>query len=286
MSPIFVADHLALGHVLEHAIARQQLGPAVAVDVEGRHAFGVRAGTLAGDAGEHPLGGPLLDLPRIGRDVGDEERSGILVPVGQLRFARAFEVGHALVVVLGGAALLDGVALPGHVGLPILPRIPPPPDLVALPVAAEDEVRISVAVDVVDRSARLNRKVVLLDHVTIPAGLRPAIPHQGRPLLAKGEHEVVQSVLVEVRHHRRRLLPGGGWHGQIALAATQVQPTQARRLDGAEAIGRAGLFHGIGPRLRAARGNSLGTKGRQECHGHGDRGKCHEGGMTWVPGSQ
>ena len=61
------------------------------------------------------------------------------------------------------------MAFPGHVGLPVLARIPPPPDLVALPVAAEDQVRISVAVDVADRSAGFDRQEVLLDHVAVPS---------------------------------------------------------------------------------------------------------------------
>ena len=200
-----------------------------------------------------------------------------------MRFAGTFEVGDALVVVLGGAADLDGVPLPGHVGLPVLARIPPPPDLVALPVAAEDQVRISVAVDVADGAARFNGKEVFLDHVTVPSGLGPAIPHQGRPLLAEGEHEAVPSVLGEVRHDRGGLLPGSGWHGQIAVATAQVQPTQARRLDQAKLTRCTGLCHGIGMRVCVVRDNSRGGKKGQQSHRHRGRDGEHGGGSIRVP---
>ena len=59
-------------------IARKNFRPAVAVDIKARHALGVLARSLAGAAGKNALGRPFLNLAGPRRDLGDEERAGVL----------------------------------------------------------------------------------------------------------------------------------------------------------------------------------------------------------------
>src|SRR5262249_36899554 len=96
----------------------------------------------------------------------------------------------------------------------------PPPNLVALPIATENDVQIAVAVDVADGAARFDRQVILLDHVLIPAHVSSSIPNQSRSLLAEPENEVIDAIAVEIADDSSRLLGRtAGRNRQIASFA-------------------------------------------------------------------
>ncbi len=165
--------------VRKHVVAGKDLGPAISIDIVAGHALGVLARAFPRGAAEDAIRGPFVAVSRIGRNVGDEERAGPLVPVGDLRLASALEVGDALVVVLGLAGFLDRVPLPPRTRLPVRAGIAPPPDAIALPVAAEDQVGPAVAVDVVHGPSSFNGQEVRLDDQPVPA-LAPEGRYQTR----------------------------------------------------------------------------------------------------------
>src|SRR5207245_9704827 len=97
--------------------------------------------------------------------------------------SRPFEVSEDLVVVLMGAAPLDGVPFPGDVRIVVPARIAPPPDLIALVVCPKDDVGVAVAVDVVNRSAGFDGEKFFLNDVAAPtAGIAPIPDQRWRPL--------------------------------------------------------------------------------------------------------
>ena len=76
-----------------------------------------------------------------------------------------------------GVAVLDQAARPTLIV--IRTRIFPPPHVVATPVAAQDQVLIAVAVDVVKGSAGLDRHPFIFNHQARPAVVIPSIPDHG-----------------------------------------------------------------------------------------------------------
>ena len=104
--------------------------------------FRLAADVVVVDLGE----GPCIRMYWVCRGLGDEQAMGVLVPKDDLRATTAVQVGCYLVVVLGRSGVLDGVALPRLVEVRV--GVPPPPDLVALPVAGGDKVQVAVAIDV------------------------------------------------------------------------------------------------------------------------------------------
>ena len=145
-------------------------------------------------------------MARIGGDFSQEDLLRALVPESQLRFASAEEVPKHLVVMLGGPALLDQVPLPGHPGIEIRVRVFPPPYLTALPIAAKHEVGVAVAVNVINRPARLHRQTTRVDHITLPPSWPAPVPHQRGRGLAATNHKVISAVLVQVGYQRAGLL--------------------------------------------------------------------------------
>src|SRR5579859_2830429 len=114
---------------------------------------------------------------------------------------------------LRGPAFFDYVAFPGNIRIKMGVGIFPPPDFVALPIATEYNVRVTVAIDVIDRAAGFDGEEARVQHVTIPAGDVAAIPHQGRRNLAETNHEIISTVLVEVHHEGSGLLGRCPGHG-------------------------------------------------------------------------
>src|SRR5207248_9721235 len=141
---------------------------------------------------------PRLGAARIGRDVRDEQGSGALIPEDELRFASVFEVAENLIVMLGFPAFLDPMPRPGPVRVEIRIGILPPPDLVALPVAAEDDVEVAIAVDVLRRAAGLDREELRLDHATVPALVCAPIPEERWRFGAEADDEIHDAIPVEV----------------------------------------------------------------------------------------
>lgn len=74
--------------------------------------------------------------------------------------------------------------------------IAPPPNVSPLPIGAEDQIGMPVAVDIGDRPARLDREIILVDHIAIPTGGRAAIPNQGRRLLPERKHKIVPPIAI------------------------------------------------------------------------------------------
>ena len=71
---------------------------------------------------------------------------------------------------LCGAGVFYDVPDPGCVGVVIRIRVLPPPHLVPLVVASKDNIKIAIAVDVVERATRLDSKVCVVDNIFRPAG--------------------------------------------------------------------------------------------------------------------
>ncbi|MGC9999373.1 MAG: hypothetical protein ABSE21_04690 [Bryobacteraceae bacterium] len=93
-------------------------------------------------------------------------------------------------MVLISAAVLDEVPLPGDVRIEVWVRILPPPHLVVLGIASENEVQVAVAIDVKCRTASFDGKKILLDDVPVPAFRIAPVPHESGPNDTKTQHEV------------------------------------------------------------------------------------------------
>ena len=137
-------------------------------------------------------------MGRVGRDVGDIQRFRALVPENELRLAGVFEVAKNLVMVLRLAAFFDQMPLPGQFRVEIRIRILPPPDLVALVVATENDVGVAIPIDVAGRTAGLDGEELRLDHVTVPPRGGASIPDQRGPLDSEGDNEILHAILVEI----------------------------------------------------------------------------------------
>src|SRR5207248_9090327 len=131
-----------------------------------------------------------------------------------------------LVMVLGCAAIFDDVALPGNGRLEIRVRVFPPPDLFALPIAAEDQVGIAIAIDVIKCAAGFDGEKIFFNDVAVPAGGVPAIPNKGRGFFAEAEHKVIGAVLVEVGYESAGLLGRWAGDGESAIGAAKMLPSR------------------------------------------------------------
>src|SRR5262245_31776277 len=103
----------------------------------------------------------------------------------------------------------------------------PPPDLAALPVTAEDQVEIAVAIDVVRRAAGFDRQKIRFEDVPRPSGRSPAVPDERGCHLPEAENEVVDAIAVEIGDQRACLLSRRTGHWQFALRGRQVLPADA-----------------------------------------------------------
>src|SRR6266849_10595414 len=111
-------------------------------------------------------------------------------------------------------------------------RIFPPPNLVALVIAAEDEVQIAIAVDVENRAARFDGEKIFFDDVAVPTLRRAAIPDQRGRLLPETEHEIVHPIAVKIGNDGAGLLRGFAGHGQITVLAGEMLPFDFRGTGG------------------------------------------------------
>src|SRR5882757_8339676 len=100
----------------------------------------------------------------------------------------------------------------------------PTTKLHTLPVAAKDDVQISVAIDVVSHAASFDWKVIFLDRVGFPAGSSPAIPNEGGSLLAEADDKIFDSVAIKIAHQRARLFSRTSGRRQLAALAGKVCP--------------------------------------------------------------
>ena len=137
-----------------------------------------------------------------------------------------------LVMVLRLAALLNNAPFPRNVRVELRIRVLPPPHFVALPVPAKDQVEVAVAVDVIRHTARLNRQIIFIEHVAIPACCGAPIPHQRRRHLAEADHEIVDAVFIEISHHRTGLLSRRTRFWQLPFLAGKLLPLDLRRFNG------------------------------------------------------
>ena len=88
------------------------------------------------------------------------------------------------------AAFLDDVPFPGNVGIIVRIRIFPPPDFIALPIAAENNVRMAVPIDIANDAAGFDGQEIGFDDVAVPAVAVPAIPNQGRRRLRESSRQI------------------------------------------------------------------------------------------------
>src|SRR6266436_1371252 len=197
--------------MFEPIVSGQQVDNAVAINIGRGSTLGVfkAAGLIAAftrltrvNRGEWPR----LGVARIRGDIGNEERLGALIPEDKLSLAGLFEVAEYLIIMLSLAALFDDVTFPGHFWVELWIRILPPPNLIALPVATEDDVEVAIAVDIVHRAPGLNSQELRLDDVTIPIGRSSTVPNQGRGFGAETQNEILDAVLVQIRDNITGLL--------------------------------------------------------------------------------
>src|SRR6266496_1091584 len=144
--------------MLEPVIAREQIDRAVAIDVCRRRAFSVfeaaaLVAALARLSGIHRLKRPWPGVARVNGNVRDEKGFGALIPEDKLRLAGLLEIAEDLVVVLRLAGVFDHVPFPRDAWIKLWRRIFPPPNLVALPVSAKHDVEVSVAINIIGRTA-------------------------------------------------------------------------------------------------------------------------------------
>ena len=171
-------------------------------------------------------------MARVSGNGREENGFGALVPKGELGFACAEEIGDGLIVVLGGAAFLDEVSFPGNFGIEVREWIFPPPDFVALPIAAENDVGMAVAIDIANDAAGLDGEVVGFYDITIPAVRGAAIPDEGGGGLAKAEDEIVFAVFIEIAGDAAGLLGGGAGERKIAVGGGEMRPMEIGGVSG------------------------------------------------------
>src|ERR1700685_3482912 len=148
-------------------------------------------------------------MARVVRNFGKKYFLCALVPECQLRFARAKKIAEHLVMVLRCAAFFDDVPLPWNFWIELWIRIFPPPDLAALPVAAEHKVWIAVAIHVKNRASRFDGQKIRLNDIPFPIRSRPPVPDQRGSSLPETEHKIIRSVPVQIGDQRTGLLRRG-----------------------------------------------------------------------------
>jgi hypothetical protein len=156
--------------VLEPHVSGQHVEPAVAVHVERIETFGITGAashTLARLARVGRVEGPGLRVPRVRRNVRNEQRARLLIPEQELWSAGSLYVGEDLIVMLIGSAILDESPLPGTAEIRIW--ILPPPQTAALRILAEDKIEIAVAVNVVSGTAGFQTQELLFDNDALPS---------------------------------------------------------------------------------------------------------------------
>src|SRR5207342_1300655 len=103
----------------------------------------------------------------------------------------------------------DQMTAPWDRGIKVRRRIFPPPDLTALPIAAEHEIEIPIPVDVEGGAAGFDRQKRRLDDDPCPRRARPAIPDQSGRDLTKADDEVGDAVPIEIGDECAGLLGRG-----------------------------------------------------------------------------
>src|SRR5512135_247319 len=100
------------------------------------------------------------------------------------------------------------MTLPRGAGIEARTWILPPPHLVAGitgTIRSCDEVRVTVAVDVPERSSRLRLEGFILNQVSIPAVRGAPVPDRRRHGRSLRDHEIVHTVFVDIEDGRRCL---------------------------------------------------------------------------------
>src|SRR6266404_3586930 len=130
-------------------------------------------------------------MPWVGWNFRKEDFFCALVPKRKLRLARTEQISEELVMVLSGTSAFNDMAFPGNGRIKLWERIFPPPNFIALPIAAENDVLVSIAIDVVHGPAGLDGEKVCFDNVTVPTHGFSAIPNERGSNLAKTDNKIV-----------------------------------------------------------------------------------------------
>src|SRR5271168_1752786 len=109
------------------------------------------------------------------------------------------------------------MALPRNMRIEFRIGIFPPPDFVTLPVPAEDDVGMAVAVHVADNASGLDGKEIGLDNEALPSVADAPIPNQRRRALAEAQDKSVDAVVGKIADKRAGLLGGRARFGQIVV---------------------------------------------------------------------
>src|ERR1035438_1275780 len=92
------------------------------------------------------------------------------------------------------AALFDQMPLPRNMGIKVRIWIFPPPHFIALPISAEDDIGMTVAIHIADHAAGFQSKESGFDDVTVPTVGGAAVPNQCRGRLPEAQHKAVGPV--------------------------------------------------------------------------------------------
>src|SRR5439155_27100590 len=134
------------------------------------------------------------------------------------------KVGEGLIMMLGRAAVLNDVPFPRDSRIEFRIGIFPPPDFIGLPVAAENEIEIAIAINIESCAAGLDGKEISFEHEPLPACGNSPIPDQSRSCFAEANDEIIGAIFVEVSDHGAGLLGGRAGQGEIASGGGKMFP--------------------------------------------------------------
>ena len=172
--------------------------PAVTIHIRHIHSLMARPALIC----ENHLMTPFFDLAGPRRNLRQEQFFRSLTPPRQFHAAVIIKIRKTAVVLIPRiVARLDQPSTPPRLRSVVRVGVFPPPHLILARITAENDIQITVAVDIKRISARFNMQGLTFDDETAPfAGLLISKPDDGRRAGAFGEHDVGNTILVDVEN--------------------------------------------------------------------------------------
>ena len=190
-----------------------------------------------------------------------------MIPEDELGFASAFEITEDLVVMLAGAAGFDEVPFPRRIGVMLWEWIFPPPKFRALIVGAKNEIEIAIAVDIEGGAARFESEVFLFDDESGPARRFALVADQSGAFFTEADDEIIEAIVVEIRHQGARLLGGFAGSRKVAGVAGKMLPLNVAGAE-SDGDGEAKQKANTG-NVAAGAGEQRRARWRKRFHGRG-----------------
>jgi len=127
-----------------------------------------------------------------------------LIPRDKFHLTIPVEVADGLVVMFPAAGVFDMPTRPGLREIRIW--ILPPPDCVAAGVLAQDNIQVTIPVDIAIVAARLRIFSRIVNHKLVPTSTVVLIPDHRRRSRTFTNDEIVNAVFVDVQYQTTRLL--------------------------------------------------------------------------------